>query len=150
MTFAAIAEELGRPISTVESHYLRAFELVSGHPFSRSLWFKFFGPLKYHALFGLAPKAPQVRHPLLDSTRRPIPESGIVAPFNDEGDPSPLTGAVAADPDGDVDRLFHQIRALVEQGKPAQRIADELGLNDTCLPAIAAIRNREGLFFKTK
>jgi hypothetical protein len=31
-----------------------------------------------------------------------------------------------------------------------RRIADDLGLNDTCLPAIAAIRNREGLFFETE
>ena len=149
-TFVAIAEALRRPISTVESHYLKAFELITGHSFSRSLWFKLFGPLKYHALFGQAPKAPQVRHPLLDPTRRPIPESGIVASSGNEDAPSLLTGAVAAEPDGDVERLFHQIRALVEQGKPDQRIADELGLHDACLPAIAAIRNLEGLFFETE
>jgi hypothetical protein len=149
-TFTAIGEALRRPISTVENHYLKAFELVTGHHFSRSLWFKLFGPLKYHALFGLAPKAPQVRHPLLDATRRPIPESGIVAPSNEEGDPSPLTGTLAAGPAGDIDRLIHQIRAHVEQGMSDRRIADDLGLNDTCLPAIAAIRNREGLFFETE
>jgi hypothetical protein len=146
-TFSAIAEALRRPISTVESHYLKAFELVTGHPFSRSIWFKLFGPLKYHALFGLAPKAPQVRHPLLDPTRRPIPESGIVASSSDEGVPSPLAGAVAADPDVDVERLFHLIRSYVEQGMTDCQIADDLGWSDTCLPAIAAIRNREGMFF---
>jgi hypothetical protein len=148
--FSAIAEEFGHPISTVESHYLRAFELITGHSFSRSLWFKLFGPLKYHALFGLAPKAPQVRHPLLDPTRRPIPESRIVASSGNEDAPSLLAGAVAAEPDGDVERLFHQIRSLVEQGKPDQQIADEFGWSNACLPAIAAVRNREGLFFETE
>ncbi len=148
--FAAIAQELGHPISTVESHYLKAFELVTGHSFSRSLWFKLFGPLKYHALFGLAPKAPQVRHPLLDPSRRPIPESGIVASSSDKGAPSLLTGGLAAAPDGETDRLIHQIRALVEQGMTDRQIADDLGLDDSCLLAIAAIRNREGLFFETE
>jgi len=144
--FVEIAADLRLPISTVESHYHRAFELITGHSFSRYLWHKLFVPLKYEALFGEDRKLRNVKHPLLDPTRRDIPESVVASRTVDEMH-FPLTGALAAAGDGAEDSLISQIRNGVEQGKTDEQIADDLELSDRSLGVIAAIRRREGLFF---
>ena len=46
-----VAEDLGCSVTTVQNRYQRAFELIVGHPYSRKMWVRVFGPLKLSRLY---------------------------------------------------------------------------------------------------
>ncbi|WP_417390481.1 hypothetical protein [Gimesia sp.] len=77
-TMADIASELQQPLTTINNWYRRAFELVSGHPYSPELWFQLFGPLKFYDQDGMLELGEIIlRRPRRSPIPREVDESAI-------------------------------------------------------------------------
>ncbi len=80
-----VAEDLGCSVTTVQNRYQRAFELIVGHPYSREMWVRVFGPLKLSRLYGPTPGSVSRRRPLRSPVRRDVPDSVVSGACKTEG-----------------------------------------------------------------
>jgi DNA-binding CsgD family transcriptional regulator len=129
LSFKAIAQQIGVPVSTVFSHYRAAFQLIFGHPFSCELWWGNMGPLKFSRLLGDPEdvfSAP-IRHRFHTPVRRPVPESAIWTPPSDRL-LGPVGGAGTIPNPMDVRAVLLDLQDLFHQGHSDDEIARRLDL----------------------
>jgi hypothetical protein len=137
-TFTEIAATTKRSVSTLNNQYCRAFELITGHPYSRELWVAMFGPIKiaYVVSAGMS----RTQRPMRSPVPRPVPESVISPEANDDSrSTSSIIGSAEAGNDVGYMQLIDDVRTMLNRGRSDAQISEELNLP---LDAIAYLRAR--------
>ena len=141
-TLREIAEQIHESISTVSNRYRSAFELIVGHEYSPELWFRIFGILKFSTLAQEGLARVSRRRPLRSRTRRETPEARLGGSSGD-APVEPVTTVPDASDHAGLPLLLSDIRRLIGRGWDDAEIAQELGLTEVAIPAIAALRTRQ-------
>jgi hypothetical protein len=142
LTLRKIAQRTKRPLPTVGNQYERAFQMIVGYPYSRELWVKVFGGIKFSELYGKLPGPVTRRRPLVSPTGRPVAESTLLprhAPASAVGLVTGTAEVGAAVPEKE---LLGDIQTLIGRGRSDQQIVDELDLMPESLELVAYLRGR--------
>ena len=134
--FLEIAQEVKESPSTISNQYRRAFELIIGHPYAPSLWWRTMGVHKITE-FG-ATSIFDGRRPTRSPIRRPVPEA-VVDVSSDE------VRHVTRE-ESTYTELLTDIRLLLDEGNTNAEIIEKLQLpadNPKCAELIDYIRSRD-------
>jgi hypothetical protein len=124
-TFVQIAETTKRTISTLSNQYCRAFELITGQPFSRELWFTLFGPINLPELAGR--DVQRMGRPPSTSVARDVPDSVVSPPECQNSEATSLIDVIRGDDEVGYNLLLSDIEAMLDKGRSDAKIAKELG-----------------------
>ena len=126
--FESIAQQTKRPIQTVHNQYQRAFELIVGHPYSASLWWKLFGLLKLGGQQDELINSTSSRRPIKDRAVRDVPESRLLRKELESTEIGVVSGASQNWVDDQVRELQNDILTLIAEGRTDEAIVNELEL----------------------
>ncbi len=139
-TFREIAASTKRSVSTLNNQYCRAFELITGHRYSRELWFAMFGPIKVTELIGS--DAGRTRRPATSPTPRPVPDSVVSSDSEQATSAGSVVGNAQGGSDTGLVELLNDISTMVGLGRTDAQIAAELDLPPEYIPYL---RSRDDL-----
>lgn len=126
-----VAKTVGRKPSNVNKQYRMAFQLITGHEYSRPMWLSFMGILKLSKIASGESGRISRHLPLASSSRRDVPDS-VVTP---SGSSQSMTQQVASG-DGVSEILMTDavldIESLVKKGKSDEEIFDALEVPPSC------------------
>lgn len=135
-TFKVIAHETATPLSTVISRYRTAFHYLSGYTFTRELFIRLMGPLKYSRYADGDKEGLLSRRPWRSPNLRPVAEGILVPHQADEESPRFLEVAGIADSQIALVDLALDIESLLAQGLSEQAIIERLELTVPSLPSL--------------
>ncbi len=134
--------------STVESRYRAAFQMITGHEFSTTLWLRLWRAFKFTGSTDAANATPfvPVRRRLQTPVARPLPDS-VVSPAVREHTTGIVEGKSARWDDQALVDLQLDAQELIEKGMSDQEIANRLELD---VDAMAYFRERVQEFHTQK
>lgn len=123
-----VARELSLPVTTVANHYRRAFELITGHEYSRELWLRVFGLLKLSEWGGAAAGRMSSRRPRQSPSRRDVPESVLQSNRDGDSDAATPVNQHSAEPtfaeSAEVCDLVLDIQERIDGGQSDEEIVE--------------------------
>ncbi|KAA0134461.1 hypothetical protein FYZ48_20425 [Gimesia chilikensis] len=134
-TLSAIAADLGESLPTVNNRYRRAFELITGYGYSPELWFRVFGPLKFHGYKDISDVLNS--RPRRSPSPREIPDAAISF-----GDHSSFVAEYSTESNADYIEMQLELRELLATNLTDEEIAERIGTNKIDL--IGEYRRRFG------
>jgi hypothetical protein len=127
LKFPVIARQRNKKVSTVFEQYREAFQLITGHPFSYELWYRLIAPFHVSQLLrkGDDYLTRPVRRRLQPNSRRPVPESVLVAPNQKDGRRPDFFAANNDEPtaNGPSD-FFLEVMTAIRTGASDQQICE--------------------------
>ncbi|WP_437192471.1 hypothetical protein [Planctomicrobium sp. SH527] len=138
MRLRDVAEQLKLSPGTVHNHYRSAFELITGHPYSPSLWLRVFGPRKLSGFTEVVGRV-AARRPHRSRIPREVPESVITPVQASSG--FVQTNSIASGNEAFSDLLM-DLRELVDQGLTNEEISERLELGPQGAAIVQAVRDR--------
>jgi hypothetical protein len=137
LKFANIAAELNLSMSTVANRYRAAFQMITGHTFEPTLWWRLFGPLKYNPLFGATDdilSAP-MRRWLQPPVTRGVPDS-VISPESNIAHGVGVVERLSAEmPQQNIVELIMDFTELMTKGASDEEIGRELDIAEKELVA---------------
>jgi len=136
-----VARHLQRPLSTVNNQYRRAFELITGHPYSPATWLRVFAMVKllHHAVEVIGNIAQ--RRPYQSPTLRLVPDSQISDPHRG----GTFVGGHARAPEDDRwQDLLADLSTFFAEGLSNEEILNQFQISLEHEPAIETFRQRLG------
>ena len=141
LTLQEVAQQLQIPFSTVNNRYRRAFELITGHPYSPAIWLRVFAIVKLLETAGDVIGNVARRRPYRTGTPRPVPDSIISNPQREGSYVE--SHALAAD-ESDLQALLIDLQEFVAQGLTNTEILDRFQIGTEHEPVIESLRKRLG------
>lgn len=121
-TLSSIAADLGESLPTVNNRYRRAFELITGHEYNPELWFRVFGPLKFHGYKDISDVLNS--RPRRSPSPREIPDAAISL-----GDHSSFVAEYSPESNADYIDMQMELRELLATNLTDEEIAERIGTN---------------------
>jgi len=144
MTLKEVAKKVRRDLPNVHKQYKMAFQLITGHEYSRSMWLRFMGILKLSKI--ASGKSGRIsRHlPLAPPSPRDVPDSVVTPPGTSQSMIQQLASGHSVSEILWSDAVM-DIETLVDKGKSNEEILADLELAPNCAELIDLIREGGGL-----
>ncbi len=123
-----IGDEVGETVSTVVNRYRSAFKYLTGHEYTREIWFRLFGVFKTSVLTNPDVRARlTLRRPRRSPIPREVPESVLAPQEQSDGHGGTFLEnmAIVCDMQNSSDLLM-DLDALIDRGFDDDRIASSL------------------------
>ena len=140
-TFIQIAAVLKLPVTTVNNHYRKAFELIVGHPYTPSSWYGAFGVLKLSKVIDGTLGPVSRRRPLNSPRARDVTETALGNVSRSQTEAGLISATAVASCDEGWE-LLSDIEDLVSLGRSEEEIIEELELPRQAFEEITYLRSR--------